>query len=145
MKAPPRRKGNNLIHTGDKVVKLVASMKAPPRRKGNAPIYHTFMRAQAGLNESPSKKEGKFRACMVPLISAGASMKAPPRRKGNYLRLLQQRRRERLNESPSKKEGKCHDLFLVDEESCASMKAPPRRKGNDAGQLELSTKSLSPQ
>ena len=60
------------------------------------------------LNESPSKKEGKFEAqpdCFLPSIEA--SMKAPPRRKGNVL-----------------------PMRPLECERLASMKAPPRRKGN---------------
>ena len=35
------------------------------------------------LNESPSKKEGKFQQNRRNVASADASMKAPPKRKGN--------------------------------------------------------------
>ena len=35
------------------------------------------------LNESPSKKEGKYSAVSAGGWFLGASMKAPPRRKGN--------------------------------------------------------------
>ena len=64
-----------------------------------------------GLNESPSKKEGKFQPLRteIPRRQEEASMKAPPRRKGNLDFLS----------------GRC---FSID----ASMKAPPRRKGNSA-------------
>ena len=60
-----------------------------------------------GLNESPSKKEGK---CLINLDGrphSCASMKAPPRRKGNALTSSKSSTASScLNESPSKKEGK---------------------------------------
>ena len=64
--------------------------------------------AEESLNESPSKKEGKYRARLwSEVYLQDASMKAPPRRKGNHnpgedaAQLA-----PCLNESPSKKEGK---------------------------------------
>ena len=64
--------------------------------------------AHAGLNESPSEKEGK---CGLVLVEACVSAC--------------------LNESPSEKEGKC-PRFLRSARSrhLASMKVPPKRKGN---------------
>ncbi len=44
---------------GVTVVPLHASMKALPRRKGNKAPGDPTTTANAGLNESPSKKEGK--------------------------------------------------------------------------------------
>ena len=63
---------------------------------------------EKSLNESPSKKEGKWlRYCFKNERIMRASMKAPPRRKGNTCK---DRKAAviaaRLNESPSKKEGK---------------------------------------
>ena len=58
MKALPKRKGNNHLRAVMDFRKS-ASMKALPKRKGN----HQFPIAQCGergLNESPSKKEGKY-------------------------------------------------------------------------------------
>ena len=63
----------------------------------------------SGLNESPSKKEGKLSQGIPLLYQSAASMKAPPKRKGNAL---------------TKEE----TLRIFD----ASMKAPPKRKGNSA-------------
>ena len=65
-----------------------------------------------GLNESPSKKEGKSHAAQAEAW-----------------------KRHGLNESPSKKEGKFHNLNNghTGVGIRASMKAPPRRKGNRAG------------
>ena len=37
----------------------LASMKALPKRKGNAPVMSAATKKPVGLNESPSKKEGK--------------------------------------------------------------------------------------
>ena len=42
-----------------------ASMKAPPKRKGNSPSLEETFRLD-GLNESPSEKEGKFMAVVLP-------------------------------------------------------------------------------
>ena len=58
MKAPPRRKGNTETPMQPPDI-LKASMKAPPRRKGN---HSEATRAVliSSLNESPSKKEGKW-------------------------------------------------------------------------------------
>ena len=39
------------------------------------------------LNESPSKKEGKFTLTGPAQLVTDASMKAPPRRKGNFVLL----------------------------------------------------------
>ena len=38
---------------------LLASMKVPPKRKGNPGDFIKVHRDVAGLNESPSEKEGK--------------------------------------------------------------------------------------
>ena len=61
-----------------------------------------------GLNESPSKKEGKS-------DSASCSPRVA----------------RCLNESPSEKEGKCDNRCGRQRLTIASMKAPPKRKGND--------------
>ena len=59
MKALPDRKGNLILcktrshHLED------ASMKALPRRKGNSASVVVMVLSPSGLNESPSKKEGK--------------------------------------------------------------------------------------
>ena len=66
-----------------------ASMKAPPKRKGNAGAGGGFGVAW-GLNESPSKKEGKSASSLIPFIEQAG-----------------------LNESPSKKEGKSPRVELV--------------------------------
>ena len=59
-------------------------MKVPPKRKGNFQAGLGTLRNLAGLNESPSEKEGKF-ACKVTVDEFWkiASMKVPPKRKGN--------------------------------------------------------------
>ena len=62
-----------------------------------------------GLNESPSKKEGKYRPHdATPSSTARASRKARPRRTGNADTLEGQPppREPGLNETPSKKEGR---------------------------------------
>ena len=59
-------------------------MKALPKRKGNDAL-DTLSATEAGLNESPSEKEGK----------CGFPRRPPPRPAC-------------LNESPSEKEGKCN-------------------------------------
>ena len=69
-----------------------------------------------GLNESPSKKEGKS---TVPRKEAIKALKG-------------------LNESPSKKEGKCESSRFSGACGAASMKALPKRKGN----LGLSTATV---
>ena len=58
MKALPKRKGNR---AGRVLIRrrAVASMKALPKRKGNAPVMSAATKKPVGLNESPSKKEGK--------------------------------------------------------------------------------------
>ena len=60
----------------------------------------------AGLNESPSEKEGKYDHIY-------------------YTRVVSS-----LNESPSEKEGKCTAASSASRATIASMKAPPKRKGN---------------
>ena len=83
MKALPRRKGN----FGVRVVQVFlvgASMKALPRRKGNYCLHGFQHRIRTRLNESPSKKEGKWVTPYgVKFPPSVASMKALPRRKGN--------------------------------------------------------------
>ena len=61
----------------------VASMKALPRRKGNQQEFFPKPTDTAGLNESPSQKEGKFRLPFGLVNPNSASMKALPKRKGN--------------------------------------------------------------
>ena len=60
MKALPKRKGNLICHLGE-LLGEVASMKALPKRKGNNMAHHEGRSIKFGLNESPSKKEGKSR------------------------------------------------------------------------------------
>ena len=72
MKALPKRKGNiggwhNRAHP------CPASMKALPKRKGNAQENGGHGFAIVGLNESPSKKEGKYS-----LIGLGADLASLP-------------------------------------------------------------------
>ena len=81
MKVPPKRKGNER-HLYGRVHVAVASMKVPPKRKGNTDEDRVTVYL-AGLNESPSEKEGKWSSCRP----------QPPHHTG-------------LNESPSEKEGK---------------------------------------
>ena len=58
MKALPKRKGNPLSSL--RLVELAtASMKALPKRKGNRNRAGDGF-SSGGLNESPSKKEGKL-------------------------------------------------------------------------------------
>ena len=57
-------------------------MKALPKRKGNHGLS-AFGVSVAGLNESPSQKEGKFDLYNDVKINSWASMKALPKRKGN--------------------------------------------------------------
>ena len=84
MKALPKRKGNQAVCPAICVSSLVAaSMKALPKRKGNVIGPRDTGVAAEGLNESPSKKEGKSRGLQLRRIRARG-----------------------LNESPSKKEGK---------------------------------------
>ena len=84
-------------------------MKVPPKRKGN-PGNRSKSNSPAGLNESPSEKEGKFRH---------ARPRDPDSCPG-------------LNESPSEKEGKSpHQVGSPKGDTVrASMKVPPKRKGN---------------
>ena len=57
MKVPPKRKGNDETDY-DALFSISASMKVPPKRKGNGAFY-SQRGENAGLNESPSEKEGK--------------------------------------------------------------------------------------
>ena len=59
MKAPPKRKGN-FSDISCVPAKNSASMKAPPKRKGNVAQDTQPEEFCAGLNESPSEKEGKW-------------------------------------------------------------------------------------
>ena len=83
MKALPRRKG---IFLPERFTSMPASasMKALPRRKGNAADFRGRGWHVQGLNESPSKKEGK----------------SPPPLKPKTQPM------QGLDESPSQKEGK---------------------------------------
>ena len=96
-------------------------MKVPPKRKGNAD-FETLAHVIAGLNESPSEKEGKWRVCARMCLSSTC-----------------------LNESPSEKEGKC--AFLAQESgwAAASMKVPPKRKGNPSPNERNPEHAHSPQ
>ena len=71
-------------------------------------MVSVFMVVLACLNESPSKKEGKYERPPPPgCFLHRASMKAPPKRKGNQVGYLSTRgSKPALNESPSEKEGK---------------------------------------
>ena len=83
-------------------------MKALPKRKGNTSGKRCPQADIFGLNESPSKKEGKW--------LFGARAQTYPMR---------------LNESPSKKEGKLAGVHRqARPQKPASMKALPKRKGN---------------
>ena len=108
MKVPPKRKGNLIIFLlVDNLV--LASMKVPPKRKGNVGTDSSNpYPASAGLNESPSEKEGKFeRDVGAATENVIASMKVPPKRKGNVSSWLRNSDFQKcLNESPSEKEGK---------------------------------------
>ena len=83
-------------------------MKAPPKRKGNATLLRLSPYIFGCLNESPSKKEGKFAAERAHCRGAGcASMKALPKRKGKSSSpRLQTAASPCLNESLSGKDGK---------------------------------------
>ena len=83
-------------------------MTALPKRKGNRHFAVQLHALRQCLNESPSKKEGKYER------GPGSSD-----------------HKEGLNESPSKKDGKCGELEKqVRIHPKASMKVPPKRKGN---------------
>ena len=107
MKAPPRRKGN-IYSQNDRSGALWGLNESPSKKEGKSPTPGTSSQSTTlSLNESPSKKEGKSQPKNGVQLGEYASMKAPPRRKGNEPRV------ERLtldngclNESPSKKEGK---------------------------------------
>ena len=62
----------------------LASMKVPPKRKGNQVFDVIGFENNAGLNESPSEKEGKLMDDVYRGWNGDpASMKVPPKRKGN--------------------------------------------------------------
>ena len=82
-------------------------MKVPPKRKGNFQAGLGTLRNLAGLNESPSEKEGKLQSHRFCPHLVHASMKVPPKRKGNSV-------------GTGDPCGHCR----------ASMKVPPKRKGN---------------
>ena len=109
------------------------------------------------LNESPPKKEGKYRSSPSLNSLFGASMKALPKRKGNKsfiksaceiaaasMKALPERKgnlricirltgcKRCLNESLSGKDGKYSPPRPRICQKPASMKAPPKRKGNPA-------------
>ena len=61
-----------------------------------------------GLNESPSKKEGKSHAAQAEAWKRHGLNESPSKKEGKWFPCpLRSRRPARLNESPSKKEGKC--------------------------------------
>ena len=111
-----------------------ASMKTLPKRKGNATLLRLSPYIFGCLNESPSKKEGKFAAERAHCRGTGcASMKALPKRKGKSSSpRLQTAASPCLNESLSGKDGKYSPPRPVYAKKPASMKAPPKRKGNPA-------------
>ena len=61
-----------------------ASMKALPKRKGNFRAVPFVLPYIYSLNESPSKKEGKWFRLNLFFSLVRASMKALPKRKGNH-------------------------------------------------------------
>ena len=61
----------------------LASMKALPKRKGNSPLPFLQPLQLSGLNESPSRKEGKCFLSHARQPRFRALMKAPPKREGN--------------------------------------------------------------
>ncbi len=82
-------------------------MKAPPRRKGNLGVVLGEQQPVSGLNESPSKKEGKSaNRRSIPSLATSLN-ESPSKKEGksatNAVRLGAL---WGLNESPSKKEGK---------------------------------------
>ena len=82
MKALPKRKGNTSEYSLG-ANPNAASMKALPKRKGNYLADNGYEPTLESLNESPSEKEGKFRAVPFVFLTFIASMKALPKRKGN--------------------------------------------------------------
>ena len=90
MKALPKRKGNCKL-SRPRAARSLASMKALPKRKGNDLKKHSAAPDPAGLNESPSEKEGKFIFGVIVGFFVWC-----------------------LNESPSEKEGKSGELICYD-------------------------------
>ena len=97
-------------------------MKVPPKRKGNFLKEYIAFGPIAGLNESPSEKEGKFPVIGAFCFLGGASMKVPPKRKGNRASIGRK-------------------VFPHG----ASMKVPPKRKGNPLAQILSPEFVLGPQ
>ncbi len=145
MKALPKRKGNG-GGLNPQRIRIFASMKALPKRKGNYPSCPTSCSRCSRLNESPSKKEGKFNRSALNDQVVLTSMKALPKRKGNVFVTVDIERlaiasmkvptrrqrnscgtppvrtRHGLNESPPKKEGKYVWRWTARQCSIASMK-----------------------
>ena len=86
---------------------LPASMKALPKRKGNSACATAFSWVQLSLNESPSKKEGKFAGARFVLAQLHRLNESPSKKEGKFKTdSFGMDSVSGLNESPSKKEGK---------------------------------------
>ena len=131
MKVPPKRKGNPL-HTLSCRNSFFRLNESPSEKEGKFRAADSPQRAREGLNESPSEKEGKS----VPPLSAAAVQgclnESPSEKEGKSKDFCGGggRCHAGLNESPSEKEGKYCACLSLELELVASMKVPPKRKGN---------------
>ena len=94
-------------------------------------VVSVFMVVLACLNESPSKKEGKYERPPPPgCFLHRASMKAPPKRKGNQVGYLSTRgSKPALDESPSEKAGKFSGLRTSLTLLIGLNESPPEKEG----------------
>ena len=131
MKVPPKRKGNFQAGLGT-LRNLAGLNESPSEKEGKSCHPRPNIPKPKCLNESPSEKEGKYTPKKIQTCTRHpASMKVPPKRKGNLNECPEAfAKSHRLNESPSEKEGKSRAIKVKLPSSRASMKAPPKRKGN---------------
>ena len=81
-------------------------MKVPPKRKGNTTTRTWWAISWHSLNESPSEKEGKYRALSITLYQLTLN-ESPSEKEGKYsFETMADFEAFALNESPSEKEGK---------------------------------------
>ena len=86
--------------------KNAALNESPSEKEGKWKAWTRSRLPPAPLNESPSEKEGKYPGHFCHVRTRHPSMKVPPKRKGNKTHPGRGGSGVPLNESPSEKEGK---------------------------------------